>query len=361
VSVASRVLTACERATDHRGLRQEVLDILAPVVRFDAHVWLLTDPETCVGSSPHARVPSMQDLPGLIRLKYLEHGWTTMPTGAVSSWSEVSSGDEGEGAWRAHLATYGVCDVAATVCRDDFGCWAFLDLWRCGEPFHRDELDLLRGALGPVPSALRRCLAGSFASGSFASGSFASGSFASGSFASGSTDRGGSEPAVLLLSSDLVVRHQTPATEAYLRALLPTEEERRPVPAAAYNVAAQLLAVEAGVDTRPAFSRVSLRPGQWLTLRAARLTTELGRAASDDIAVTIERSSTRERLSMFALVHALTPREAVVLECLAEGLDTRQVAVRLHLSEFTVQDHLKSVFDKTGVRSRSALLARAVG
>jgi DNA-binding CsgD family transcriptional regulator len=335
------VLTACERATDHRALRQEVLDVLAAVVPFDAHVWLLTDPETCVGSSPHAWVPSRQDLPSLIRLKYLEHGWTTMPAGAVTSWADGSSGRAGEGAWRAHLEKYGVCDVAAAVFRDDAGCWGFFDLWRFDEPFRRDELDLLRGAMAPVPAALRRCLAAAFTS--------------------VATEGGGSEPAVLLLSSELVVRHQTPATEAYLRSLLPTEEDRRPVPAAAYNVAAQLLAVEAGVDVRPASSRVSLRPGQWLTLRAARLLSGTEGTPSDDIAVTIERSSTPERLGMFALVHALTPREADVLRCLVGGLDTRDVAARLSLSEYTVQDHLKAIFDKTGVRSRRVLLARAVG
>jgi DNA-binding NarL/FixJ family response regulator len=342
VSVASRVLTACERATDHRALRREVLGVLAAVVSFDAHVWLLTDPETCVGSSPYAWVPRMEELPSLIRLKYLEHGWTAMSAGAVTCWADGSSGRAGERAWRAHLEhAYGVRDVAATVLRDDGGCWGFLDLWRFGEPFRRDELDLLRRALTPVPAALGRCLATSFTT--------------------LAPESGGSEPAVLLLSSELVVRHQTPATEAYLRSLLPTEEDRRPVPAAAYNVAAQLLAVEAEVDVRPASSRVSLRPGQWLTLRAARLQAGTGGTPSDDIAVTIEPSTPPERLGMFTLVHALTRREADVVRCLVEGLDTRDVAARLFLSEYTVQDHLKAIFDKTGARSRRVLLARARG
>jgi DNA-binding CsgD family transcriptional regulator len=49
------------------------------------------------------------------------------------------------------------------------------------------------------------------------------------------------------------------------------------------------------------------------------------------------------------------------VRCLVEGLDTRDVAARLFLSEYTVQDHLKAIFDKTGARSRRVLLARARG
>ena len=50
-----------------------------------------------------------------------------------------------------------------------------------------------------------------------------------------------------------------------------------------------------------------------------------------------------------------------MLRCLAHGDDARTMAVRLFRSEFTVQDHLKSVFDQTGVRSRRVLLVRGTG
>jgi DNA-binding CsgD family transcriptional regulator len=60
-------------------------------------------------------------------------------------------------------------------------------------------------------------------------------------------------------------------------------------------------------------------------------------------------------------VRRTQPRETQLLGLLAAGADTRDVAARMFLSTHTVQDHLKSVFAKTGSRSRRALLARALG
>ena len=50
-----------------------------------------------------------------------------------------------------------------------------------------------------------------------------------------------------------------------------------------------------------------------------------------------------------------------MLERLALGADTRTLALDLYLSEHTVQDHLKSIFDKTNTRNRRTLLGRITG
>jgi DNA-binding CsgD family transcriptional regulator len=141
---------------------------------------------------------------------------------------------------------------------------------------------------------------------------------------------------------------------------VPPEGDRRPVPAAAYNVAAQLLAVEADADGHPAMARVHLAEGVWLTLRAARMGAP-DQGGDHDIAVTVEAASTGERVGVFVRAFGLSPREAELVTCLVDGLATREIAGRMFLSENTVQDHLKSVFDKTGARNRRTLLARATG
>ena len=333
-------------ADDARTVRLVLLDELRRAVGFDAHAWLLTDPETEVGCAPVADVPCLPELPRLIGLKYRTtvNRWTSLsePVGRLA---DATGGDLGRSLmWREVLCGYGVTDVASVVLRDRFGCWAFLDLWRSGprKAFTGAEAAFLAAIAPAVTTALRRCQARTF-------DIFDQ--------AGPPPDRG---PIVLVLSPTLEVKAQTAQTDAFLRALVPPDGDRRPVPAAAYNVAAQLLAVEAGVDGHPPLARVHLSGGVWLTLRAARMGAP-GEDGDSDVAVTVEAASTSERVGVFVRAFGLSPREAEVVACLVDGLGTREVAGRMFVSEHTVQDHLKSVFDKTGARNRRSLLARATG
>ena len=339
-----RAADVCTKHQDSRSLRLALLDELTDLVGgFDAYAWLLTDPVTEVGGSPLADVPWLDALPRQIRLKYLTplNRWTSLADPPVASLHAVTGGRlEQSLVWRELLVDYGVRDAASIVFRDRFGCWAFLELWRTGSTFTNDEVEELLAVSSTITSAIRRCQARTF------------------ELDASVSERTG--PVVLILSPQLDVRGQTPETEQFLKVLVPPDSDQRPIPAGAYNVAAQLLALEAGVDTHAPTARVHLSDGVWLTLRAARIG-ESNRPRDQDIAVTIERTDPRDRLDLFTRSSALTVREAELLGHLAAGADTREIARRMFVSEHTVQDHLKAIFAKSGAPNRRTLLARATG
>ena len=336
-----------------RDLRRRVLAVLREVIDFGAYVWLLTDPVTAVGTAPLAEVPCVSELPALIRAKYGTpvNRWTALqlrasPAGLLN---EAVSGDLSRSrAWREVMSRYGIGDVASAVFADQYGCWGFLDLWRddTREPFSAADAEFIASIAAPLTSALRQCQARTFAEPAAA-------------------HRHDAGPVVLTLDDDLRITSRTAASQAWLNVLLPPEPDERAIPASVYNVAAQLLAAEEGIDGHEASARTHLAGGFWLTLRAARLSSDEHPSATAGhgaaVVVTVEEASAAERLDLFSRSHGLTGRENELLGLLATGSNTRAMARQMTLTEHTIQDHLKSIFTKTGARDRVTVLSRALG
>lgn len=55
----------------------------------------------------------------------------------------------------------------------------------------------------------------------------------------------------------------------------------------------------------------------------------------------------------------LTKQQRALLRHLTEGLSNREIAERMYLSPNTVKDYLDDLMDKTGIHSRTALVAKA--
>ena len=92
--------------------------------------------------------------------------------------------------------------------------------------------------------------------------------------------------------------------------------------------------------------------GGWLALDASPL------VGDEEAVAVVVRPAERPSLRELRLRAAgLTTREREVALALLRGDDTAAIAASLHLSPWTVQDHFKAIFDKTGVRSRRAFLA----
>ncbi|MGH3474926.1 MAG: helix-turn-helix transcriptional regulator [Aeromicrobium sp.] len=134
----------------------------------------------------------------------------------------------------------------------------------------------------------------------------------------------------------------TPEAERWLASLQDTD---RPVPLTVAAVASQV-AKSDGTSVR---SRARDQSGTWVTITAWPL--------DDRVAVSLEPSAPHDLTAIALEAYSLSDRERQVVERVLLGYSTAEIGVQLFLSPYTVQDHLKSVFDKTGVRSRRELAA----
>jgi DNA-binding CsgD family transcriptional regulator len=92
----------------------------------------------------------------------------------------------------------------------------------------------------------------------------------------------------------------------------------------------------------------------WITLHASLP----DGSTAGRVAIVVERSASPAATAVRLEAHGVTPREREIAGCLAAGLTNSEIAQQLVLSPYTVQDHIKSLLEKTGVSSRQELVAR---
>jgi DNA-binding CsgD family transcriptional regulator len=102
-------------------------------------------------------------------------------------------------------------------------------------------------------------------------------------------------------------------------------------------------------------ARIRDARGQWALMQASTL---IGGGDDDQVAVTIDPVGGEQLTGMLLTAYGLSPREREVCQEVIAGHPTTHIAQHLYVTPNTVQDHLKSVFAKTGVRSRGELVAR---
>jgi DNA-binding CsgD family transcriptional regulator len=128
------------------------------------------------------------------------------------------------------------------------------------------------------------------------------------------------------------------------------------VPSVVATVAAAARAVAAGSTQVVPNLRIRSRTGEWLALHGTPIRDRNG--LTTQIAVTIEAAGAAKVIPLVVAAYGLTDRERDVVQHVLLGDSTNQIAEALHLSPYTVQDHLKVIFDKVGVSSRRELSSR---
>ena len=356
-----RISQLCGGAMEDHEMRAAVLAELGGVVPFSWFAWPLADPQTCTGISPMARIPCPQELPALIRLKYLTSAgrWTSLLGSgphAVTLQTATGGNPALSPLWDGILRRYEVTDVLSTVFGDKYGCWGWLDLWRCGKGtlFTDTESTYLATAAPVIAAGLRRSRAEQMRR----DARLRHGTREP-EVAEGRPLRGLPGQAVLTLDAGLGITGRSDSAADWISLLQPGPRPYESVPAEVFNVGAQLLAREAGIDSHEASARVPIGFGRWAVLRSFRM--DVGKDGEAPLVVTIQECPAAERLEVFARCFGLTPRQRSLLDLAARGLDTAAMAASLGISHYTVQDQFKAVFAACGVRSRNALLALALG
>jgi DNA-binding CsgD family transcriptional regulator len=329
------IADACRSGLDPDALRAVVLPKLRRVVPIDALWWATVDPATLLFTRAHR-----DNLPEEIGPYFVENEllgddankWTDLARSrlGVRTLVDATGGKLDRSArYRDIFRPLGLSDELRVVLRTRGTCWGYMCLHREGpEGFTVAETRFVGRVASDLAEGIRLGL-----------------------LARDAVSGRDNAPGLVLLAHDGSIVDSNGSGDLWLDELRhPTSD--RLLPIEVYAVAAELRRAGDSLASPPRL-RVRTRAGRWVVIHASWL----GLQARETVAVIIESAAAVEIAPLLMAAYGLTPRERTVTGLVCSGLSTREVASRLHLAEDTVQDHLKSVFTRTGVRSRRELVA----
>ena len=166
-----------------------------------------------------------------------------------------------------------------------------------------------------------------------------------------SEPQGPDAPAIVVLGPDLEPESFTPGAAQRLADLPAPEAGTMPPVVLAV---AQTVLHQPSEHATTVSTRVRLHARGWVMVHGQVL------AGSGDprVAITIQPIGPDRITSLLMAAYGLTEREDEVTRHVLQGSSTTEIAEALTISPYTVQDHLKNVFEKTSVRSRRELTGR---
>jgi DNA-binding CsgD family transcriptional regulator len=330
-SAERAMLRVCRSGLDITELQRQVLSTLRTAITIDAAYFATADPESLLITGAVSEDPLIalaplfldneltgRDVNGFNELVRTPGHVRSLDTATRSEWTASPR-------YRDIMRPNGLGDELRAALVVGGHCWGYMCLHRLdgGLGFTDTDADLLRRLAPHIAHALRQAV-----------------------LLHRTLQEVPLRPGVVLLDEAMELVATTPEADELLP-LIGHGSTRLPLPVSVYTVAGAL-----GTSDLPPSVRVPATTGGWLTLHASRLVS----ASESRIAVVVEPAEPQSTLGVLLAAYGLTTRELDVARLVLRGDSTKAISSSLHISTHTVQDHLKSVFDKVGVRSRRDLV-----
>jgi DNA-binding CsgD family transcriptional regulator len=309
-------------------------------VPFDTSCWMSLDPGGVLPTSHFSRDYGLPQLMELAANEFLEEDVNKFASLAraprpVGILSQVTDGDpQRSPRYVRILAPLGFDrgDELRAVFRDGEAVWGAVVIHRRQGVFSEHDAEAVADVGALLANGIRRAILRT-------------------AVTIGGDDEG---PGLIILGADDSIETVTPAATRWLGELIDSTAALNLTPLTVVSVAQVARLAADGLSGGMATVRLPRRTGGWLRLDASVVDGQ----ARDRVAVIVSAAREPELASLIAQVYGLSGREREVTRLVLHGHSTVEMAEALHLSPYTVQDHLKSIFEKVGVRSRRELVAQ---
>ena len=326
------VIAAAQPDSSSIDVCEAIAAAIMRVARYDAAAVMTTDPETHLpaggivhGFEAEACVPFWDN--ELLDPDFNKFNDLSRSVDPVATLAEATDGDLARSPRFTKLyEASNASDELRVAFTSGTMCLAIGAFIRCdGGTYTPTEVNDVRNLLVPANNALRLAL---------------------GRHSGDNVDAG---PIVVILGADSKILSMTEGADDILEDLrLDTMHEE--IPGTILIAASKARASRTSTKLT---TRLRGRSGRWVRIHVAPMSGEI-----ESVSVTIESARAGDLVPILLDSYGLTSRETDIVLSLCRGFSTKEIAAECAISVHTVRDHMKAIFDKSGVNSRGELVAQ---
>jgi DNA-binding CsgD family transcriptional regulator len=324
---------------DLETLPDKLLEALAPLVPFERFCWGAVDPESLLptratGTTIPCTTPLIWEVQELVARGVVRRDVRPLARSgryAARPSEFVDDRSEGSPSYRRVLRPNGLEHQLRAALVVDGTHWGLLHIERRRPDFTAKEVAIVDALVPYFAHAFRRWI-----------------------LAEPHHTASGNPvlPGVIVVDQDNDVDSISPEAEHWLSEW-GVADLRVPPPAIAAVVGAARARADRSDNEIIPRARLRLPTGTWLHVGASHL---IRPDRPPRTAIVLEPATPDQVAPLIARAHQLSQRETEIALLVLRGLNTSEIAAKLFITVYTVQDHLKSIFERVGVHGRRELV-----